>query len=59
MESARSNFPVLISFANGSGAKVGESLGHPFEAGVEVVEGDLDVCEIWEVVGADWGNHHW
>ena len=58
MESARSIFPVLISFANGSEAKIGESAGLPFEI-EEVTEEDLDACEIWEDVGADWGNHHW
>lgn len=46
MESARSIFPILISFGDGSDAKVGESLEHPFEIGVEVVEGGLDVYEI-------------
>ena len=53
MESARSIFPVLISFGNGSDVNVGESIGLPFEIG-EV----MDVCETWEDVGADWGNHH-
>jgi hypothetical protein len=58
MESARSIFPVLISFGNESDAKVGESVGLPFEI-EELMEGGLDVCEILQDVGADWGNHHW
>ena len=59
MESARSIFPVLTSFGNESDAKVGESVGLPFEAGEEVVEEGLDVYETWEDVGVDWGNHFW
>jgi len=56
MESARSIFPVLTSFDNGSGANIGGSVGLPFEPGEVVYEG-LDVCG--EDDGADGGNHVW
>lgn len=59
MESARSIFPVLTSFGNGSGVDVGESLGLPFETGEEVVDEGLDEGEPWEDGGAGWGNHFW
>jgi len=56
-ESARSIFPVLVSFGNGSDANVGERVGLPLELGEEVVDEGLDACETWEDGGADLGNH--
>lgn len=56
MESARSIFPVLTSFGNGSDASVGESVGLPFEIGEEVVDEGLDERETCEDGG---GNHFW
>ena len=45
-ESARSIFPVLISFGGGSGAEVGESGGLPFDTGEGVTDEGMAVYEI-------------